>query len=256
MTCLIVHPQNNVRDFLVYSSIVRYICQTYDPSIEIHYIVLDKFSQYCEYLYGDGLNIHYVYLDDLTDNNLLRLLMGDHKNTKDRQFYGYFDKYRFDTFKGMFQSHAGSLSLENSDFNPYEMYKIEPSVHTRYFAFTRNMRVETNKWKNSLERFKFKFNAISSIRGFQIPKAYITETTLNVYLDSMFTETNFFESMVIIMNASKIYLRHNDVYTLFVYLLQESGTFSDEKSKTIHLLHKGEDQVPFKIPAKWKSSSV
>ena len=251
MTCLIVHPQNNVNDFLTYSSIVRYICSNNEPNIEVHYVVLKKFEQYIDYLYS-GIDVKYILLEELSDNSVLRLLMGDHKNTKDRQFFGYFDKYRFDKFKGIFQSCVGN----ETKFDPYQLYEIEPSVWTNYFSFTRNARVEKSKWQNSLARFKFKYNAISSIKGFRLPKINLTETTLNVYLDSMFEESNFFESMIVIMNASKLYLRHTDVFTFFVYLLHESGSFSSEKSKTIHLFHQGEDDVPFKIPSCWKQTLV
>jgi len=255
MSCLIVHPQNNVKDFLIYSSIVRFICKSRSADIEIHYVVVTKFAQYCDYLYGDDLHIQYIYMDELTDNNLLRLQMSSkHKNTKDRQFFGFSDKYRYDEFKGRYQRLL--LNSDTSEFNPFEMYEIDPSVLTKYFFFTRNQPVENLKWKNSLERFKFKYNAISSIKGFKIPKMFITETTLNVYLDSMFTELNFFESMIIILKASKVYLRCNDTYTLFIYLLHESGAFSVEKSKTFHLLVTNECDVPFVVPKEWKTTTV
>jgi hypothetical protein len=187
MTCLIIHPQNNVRDFLTYSSIVRYICSQIEPPIQVNYVLLKKFEQYIDYIYSE-LDVKYIILEELTDNSVLKLLIGDHKNTKDRQFFGHFDKYRFDKFKGIFQS----CLANDSKFDPYEMYEIEPSVQTKYFSFTRNARIEKSKWQNSLARFKFNYNTISS-KGFRLPKLNLTETTLNVYLDAMFEESNFFD---------------------------------------------------------------
>lgn len=241
--CIIIHPQRNMKDFLRYTGIVRKYSAENDG--KVIYFLKKQFEIVIKQHFSD-LEMQYELVDELDDKHIFKTLLSIYKNLKIRYMFGIYDKYRFDSYK--------NKSNSSNDIDPYSLYDISPSVEYEHFK----VNIQDNSeaiLKTIRSVANMDFQILSNIED--IPIQYKKNSSINIILNRMFTETkNFFDALTIISKCKTICMNDYNVYTYLLTLLDKSNQEYLKKNAKVLVFHKNDELFIEYVPDSWKKIKI
>tara|TARA_Y100000389_G_scaffold181569_1_gene197340 strand:- start:10956 stop:11687 length:732 start_codon:yes stop_codon:yes gene_type:complete len=150
-----IHPQNNLKDMLIYSSVLRKIREETSETINIIYFILKKNEEHLQYLIPDLKNIDFVKVDSLHPNSMKLFMMFSRLyNSATKLCYGENDTFRSDAYNNahLSMSHEYDLSVYDiSDEIIFEKFKYFPKVSKKNHALF-------------IKKFTHSINIVSSLK--------------------------------------------------------------------------------------------
>jgi hypothetical protein len=239
---LILHPQDNIKDILLYTGIVRYLYETQKE--QIVYFVTSKFEGLLKKHFHDLDNLQYEVLDDFSTKSVFKFIMGKYKDVKIRNFLGSFDKFRLDNKKNLCQNY------DTDTFNPYTLYGFDNSIQFTHFKTNcyESDDVHLLKMIKSIANWDYR---IFSNRT-NIPAKYKKNSVIALHVDKVFKETNFFDSIILMEKTKFIHFTDSDDFGIFVYLLFKSNKYEYLFDKTkVFVFYKGDEPKYSDYPSSW-----
>lgn len=232
--CLIIHPQDDIRDIIDHTGLVREFYETHNG--KVIYFVKRKIENLIKKHFSDLTNIKYEIVDELDKKTIFKYMLSQYKNCKIRMFFGPFDKLRLDSYKNVFES-----KYNNHNYDPYAMYGFDGSI--RYDKFRINVNEDDDmKTINLLKSVaNMDYRIFSS--GKEIPIIYKRNSTIAIQIDRVFDIKNYFDSVVLIKNTKHIHItdQSDDLFSIFVMHLLKSNQYEYLfKNKSVYYFYKGQ----------------
>lgn len=248
--CLIIHPQDNIRNIIDHTGLVREFYETHNGNVI--YFIKKNIEKLIKKHFSDLPNVKYEVVDALDKKTILKYMLSEYKNSKIRMFFGTFDKLRLDSYKNVFES-----KYNNENYNPYTMYGFNESI--RYDKFRININENDDmKTINLLKSVaNMDFRIFSS--GTSIPIVYKRNSTIAIQIDRVFDIKNYFDSVVLIKNTKHIHItdQSDDLFSIFVMHLLKSNKYEDLfVKKNIYYFYKGDEIPKHEFIGNWKFINI
>lgn len=211
-----VHPQNSLRDFFVYSSVLRKITKDISDSKQIYYFVLEKYRMHLPYFIDDLKNITPVKVGSLDPRSLKTFIQFCRKyNTAYKECYGEQDIFRNDIYKNAHLAMKSEYDLM--------VYNISDDVifeNFRYFPkhFLKDKAKFIKKFTNSIQ-------IVSSLS--HLEKMEKKPSGVLVDFEKMFPKEDDFHSCYdLLKNTDSVKSYGNNTLSLFMMFLKYSKQIS------------------------------
>jgi len=225
---LFIHPQKDLRDMLIYSSVLRKIRSEISEDIPIHYFILHKHVVHVPFLFKDLKNIQFVEMDSLNPKTLKLFITFSKKySTSTKHCFGEIDIFRNDSKKDahLSMTHDHDLSIYDiTDKMIFDNFRYFPQVATK----------DNSKF---IKKFSNTINIISSISSTEAMN--LTKNKVWVDFSKMFpAEDAFFhDSYTLFNHANSIHSLGNSALTVFLMFLKYHNMIN---VKDIHLFNEEE----------------
>lgn len=241
--CLILHPQRDMEDILMYTGIVRYTYETFKGRVTL--FVLPEFNNLLKNHYADLEQLRIERIADLSDSTFLKLFIGKYKNSRNRYFFGLSDKFRIDNYK---------KKATSDDFDPYTFYDFDPEIKYKYF------RINMNEERRSKLMFQIKtvanMNYNMTSKAEYVPVQYKKNAMVSLNVDTMFNNSNFFDATELLKHSKALYLTNSDkdYFTLLIYMMVRAGVYEEVlPKKNVYLFNMENEPLKYEnLPDYWK----
>lgn len=240
--CLILHPQRDIEDIIIYTGIVRYTYEKFDGYVTL--FVLPEYYNLLKNHYVDLENLIIEVLPNFSDSILLKLFIGKYKESRTRYFFGLCDKFRFDNYR---------KKVTSDTFDPYLEYDFDLDIKYNFFRINMNDEKRTKLLGRIKTVANMNYNMTSKAEF--VPVRYKKNAMVSLNIDTMFDKTNFFDSTELLKHSKALYLTNSekDHFTLLIYTMMRSNKYDDIIPKKNLYLFK-HDNKPIKytnIPEHW-----
>ena len=212
-----VHPQNSLRDFFVYASVLRKIRQDNSEPKTIYYFVLEKYAKHLPYLINDLKNITTVNVGSLNPNSLRTFIQFCRKyNTANKECFGENDIFRNDIYKDVHEGMESEYDLM--------VYGISDDVifdNFRYFP-----KHSMKDHAKFIHKFTSNINIVSSTS--HLEKLNMKPSGVLVDFSKMFPneDETFHNCYYLLTKTDTVKSLGNTTFTLFVMFLKYSNQIS------------------------------
>lgn len=217
---ILLHPQEDIGDFIMFTGLVRYLATTE----KLKFIILKQYKDTIKLHYNDIENIEYIVIEKYEKSDVItQLLHQSLRNIKKRHIIGNFDIFRLDKYKGVYTNQKNPNDL-------YSLYGFDPEIMKSYFKVNRNIQKEENILKNIFMISKTDFSIFTSCE--HIPTRFKINC-FGIYLDKMFSKLLFMHSICIVEVSKRIYLYSSSKFTLFIYLMHHKYNVCNDKQVVV-----------------------
>lgn len=240
--CIIAYPHNNIKSILKFNGIVRYLNEKNKGKLII--IVSEQFEKLFKHLYSDINDIEFHVVEELTIGSLTKVMLQNFKNYKQRQLFGFFDKFRFDEYKNVCKVY------NEETINPYLMYDFDENLLYHDFIVPTIKETGDIILKNIRKFVNLDFHLYSD--DVDIPIENRKNGTIGIIIPKMFNNNTFLNSTLLISKAKGIHLFDNHYFSVFVGMIKKSKSLSHIlQGKKIFFYHKKRIPDQVNVPRDW-----
>lgn len=239
--CIIAYPMNNIKNILKFNGIVRHLNHSNNGKIIL--FVNEPFQNLIKHIYSD-ICIELEIVDSLQMDTVSKLMLQKYKNYKQRNLFGFFDKYRLDKYKNT------CVTYNDDKFNPYLTYGFDENLLYKDFIIPTTEKNDSIVMNNIRKFINLDYHLFCD--DVNIPLNYRKNGAVGIIISKMFNNDTFFKSIVLISKSKAIHTFDNETFSLYLQMISKSESLAKHLiGKKIFFYYNKKIPIQQNIPREW-----